>query len=214
MTDLSQGQQNERLEKVGKEYDEFRAGLMADQKVRDELMDGLPPEGLTATYNRFHDPDERLPGIKRLRELHEAMDRALLDSYGWTGIQPKNEFLLDYEEEEDDSGRARTKKKPWRYRWPDETRDEVLARLLALNAERAAEEKLLGQEATLGKKPKAAATSEGASDEAAAKAPAKKEKEGAGGAGEHVLGMGNQCTFHEGPGFQSRAMVLRKRRMA
>ena len=33
--------------------------------------------------------------------------------------------------------------KPYRYRWPDEVRDEVLARLLALNAERAAEEKLI-----------------------------------------------------------------------
>jgi hypothetical protein len=167
-------EQNERLEQVGKNYYEFRAALMADQKVRDELMDGLPPEGLTATYNRFHDPDERLPGIKRLRELHEAMDRAVLDAYGWTDIQPKNEFLLDYEEEEDEDEGAgkRTKKKPWRYRWPDETRDEVLARLLALNAERAAEEKLLGQEAGMGKKAKAAAKSEG--DEAAAKAPAKK----------------------------------------
>ena len=29
---------------------------------------------------------------------------------------------------------------PWRYRWPDDIRDEVLARLLALNAERYAEE--------------------------------------------------------------------------
>ncbi len=32
------------------------------------------------------------------------------------------------------------KKLPWRHRWPDAVRDEVLARLLALNAERYAEE--------------------------------------------------------------------------
>ena len=32
------------------------------------------------------------------------------------------------------------KKLPWRYRWPDDVRDDVLARLLALNAERYAEE--------------------------------------------------------------------------
>ena len=32
------------------------------------------------------------------------------------------------------------RKLPWRYRWPDEVRDEVLARLLALNAERYEEE--------------------------------------------------------------------------
>ena len=39
------------------------------------------------------------------------------------------------------------RKKPWRYRWPDEVRDEVLARLLKLNAERAEEEKLAGESA-------------------------------------------------------------------
>jgi hypothetical protein len=32
------------------------------------------------------------------------------------------------------------RKLPWRYRWPDAVRDDVLARLLALNAERYAEE--------------------------------------------------------------------------
>lgn len=37
-----------------------------------------------------------------------------------------------------------SKKLPWRYRWPDEVRDEVLARLLALNAERFAEEQETG----------------------------------------------------------------------
>ena len=95
-------------------------------------------EGLTKTYNRFHDPDERDPDILKLRELHDAMDRAVLDAYGWTDIQPTCEFLLDYEDEdEDDDGgkHASRRKKPWRYRWPDDVRDEVLARLLALNAE-------------------------------------------------------------------------------
>jgi hypothetical protein len=32
------------------------------------------------------------------------------------------------------------RKPPWRHRWPDAVRDEVLARLLALNAERYVEE--------------------------------------------------------------------------
>ena len=54
------------------------------------------------------------------------------------------EFLLDYEDEDDDNGRARKRKKPYRYRWPDELRDEVLARLLKLNAERAEQELVLG----------------------------------------------------------------------
>jgi hypothetical protein len=94
-------------------------------------------EGLTATHNRFHDPDERDPGILKLRELHAAMDRAVLDAYGWSDIKTDCEFLLDYEIDEEEWG---DRKKPWRYRWPDEVRDEVLARLLELNAQRAAEE--------------------------------------------------------------------------
>ena len=65
------------------------------------------------------------------------MDCAVLDAYGWHDVSTDCEFLLDYEIDEATWG---TKKKPYRYRWPDETRDEVLARLLALNAERAEEE--------------------------------------------------------------------------
>jgi hypothetical protein len=105
-------------------------------------------EGLTKTYNRFHDPDERSPDIVKLRELHAAMDKAVLEAYGWHDLAETAtcEFLLDYEDDEDDdqesSGRRR--KKPWRYRWPDDFRDEVLARLLALNAQRAQEERLHG----------------------------------------------------------------------
>ena len=94
-------------------------------------------EGMTKTYNRFHDPYENDPEIVRLRELHAAMDHAVLNAYGWRDVSTDCEFLLDYEIDEATWG---TKKKPYRYRWPDETRDEVLARLLALNAERAEEE--------------------------------------------------------------------------
>jgi hypothetical protein len=114
------------LEATGKAYYEFRAALM----VRND-------EGLTKTYNRFHDPDERDPDVMKLRELHAAMDRAVLDAYGWSDIPTDCEFLLDYEIDEEEWG---TKKKPWRYRWPNEVRDEVLARLLELNAERAGDE--------------------------------------------------------------------------
>jgi hypothetical protein len=118
------------LEQSGHEHYEFRVGLMIDNN-----------EGLTATHNRFHDPDEDNADILRLRELHAAMDRAVLDAYGWTDIQPNSEFLLDYEgEEEGGENGARRRMKPWRYRWPDEIRDEVLARLLELNRQRALEE--------------------------------------------------------------------------
>jgi len=114
------------LEAHGKAYYEHRAALM----VRND-------EGMTKTYNRFHDPDETDPAIAELRDLHAAMDRAVLDAYGWTDMPTNCDFLLDYELDEEEWGR---KKKPYRYRWPDLVRDEVLARLLALNSERAAEE--------------------------------------------------------------------------
>ena len=94
---------------------------------------------MTKTYNRFHDPNERDLRIAELRRLHAEMDRAVLDVYGWDDIPTDCEFLLDYEIDEETWGR---KKKPWRYRWPDAVRDDVLARLLALNAERAAEKRI------------------------------------------------------------------------
>jgi hypothetical protein len=124
---------NAELERVGKEYYEFRAQLMVTNN-----------EGLTKTYNRFHDPNETSPEIAKLRELHAAMDRAVLDAYGWNDLQPTCEFLLDYEEEEEDEESTGRRKKPFRFRWPDEFRDEVLARLLELNKQRAEEEKLNG----------------------------------------------------------------------
>ena len=118
------------LERAGSDYYHFRADLM----IRHD-------EGLTKTYNRFHDPEETDSEIITLRELHAAMDRAVLDAYGWTDIPTDCEFRLDYEIDEEVWG---TRKKPYRYRWPDEIRDEVLARLLELNAERANEEALAG----------------------------------------------------------------------
>ena len=157
------------LEAVGKEYYEYRAALMVENN-----------EGLTKTYNRFHDPAESNEKILRLRELHAAMDRAVLDAYGWHDVPTACGFALDWLDLDDDelaetlasapddireriesadyffpdaaaacrfqshikqSGKG---KLPWRYRWPDEVRDDVLARLLALNAARAELERLTG----------------------------------------------------------------------
>ena len=130
------------LEAAGKAYYEFRAELMVNND-----------EGLTKTYNRFHDPDERDPEIATLRELHAAMDRTVLEAYGWSDISTDCEFVLDYEIDEEEAGSRR--KKPWRYRWPDEVHDEVLARLIELNAKRAKAEALSGAAAAKkrGRKP-------------------------------------------------------------
>jgi len=120
-------EQDRRFEEAGRAYYEHRASIMRQRK-----------EGLTKTYNRFHDPDERDSDIATLRELHAAMDRAVLDAYDWKDISTEYEFLLDHEDDEQESSSRR--KKPWRYRWPDAVQDEVLARLIELNAERAREE--------------------------------------------------------------------------
>ncbi|MHC5734911.1 Eco57I restriction-modification methylase domain-containing protein [Nostoc sp.] len=128
---------NPALETIGKEYYEYRAALM----VRNN-------QGLTDTYNRFHDPDEYDPEILKLRELHTAMDKAVLDAYGWSDVPTDCDFILDYEEEEDtENNSGRQKKKPWRYRWREEIHDEVLARLLDLNQKRAEAEILGGKAA-------------------------------------------------------------------
>ena len=152
------------LDVIGQQLSEFRAELMVANN-----------EGLTSTYNRFHDPAETSPGLLELRRLHGEMDQAVLHAYGWSDVPTACGFGLDYlDPEEDvqlpdelqeriDSGElffrdasdaldfqgqlqaygaiTGRRKLPWRYRWPDAVRDDVLARLLALNAERYAEER-------------------------------------------------------------------------
>src|SRR6202035_4088066 len=113
-------------ETCGARYYEFRAALMLKNN-----------EGLTKTYNRFHDPDDHDPAIAQFRELHAEIDRAVLDAYGWADIPTECDFLLDHEIDEEQWG---DRKRPYRYRWPDDIRNEVLGRLLALNTERAKEE--------------------------------------------------------------------------
>jgi len=114
------------LNNVGRAYYRFRAELMLKNDA-----------GLTATYNRFHDPFERDLEVFRLRELHEEMDAAVLHAYQWDDLRLRLDFIPDYEDVGDDCGDG---KKQWRYRWIDDDRDEVLARLLELNRTRAEEE--------------------------------------------------------------------------
>ena len=58
-------------------------------------------EGLTKTYNRLPRPQRGFPAIAKLRALHAAMDRAVLNAYGWQDIPTNCEFLLDYEIDEE-----------------------------------------------------------------------------------------------------------------
>jgi hypothetical protein len=115
------------LEKKGQAYHDVRAALMVTRK-----------EGMTKIYNRFHDRGETSADIQRLREFHAAMDRAVLKAYGWRDLAERAApVFLDEENEDDHTYQGRLF-------WPSEFRDEVLARLLALNAERHAEEVRLG----------------------------------------------------------------------
>jgi len=135
------------LDTIGSEYFQARSKIM----VRNN-------EGMTATYNRLHNPHEKSTEIPKLRELHAGMDRAVLEAYGWHDLAKtaKCEFLLDYQEDDEETGKKKSKKKkPWRLRWPDDFRDEVLARLLELNEQRHKEE-LLAANSQLAEKKKAA----------------------------------------------------------
>lgn len=122
------------LKAIGQQYYDFRAALMLKRN-----------EGLTKTYNRFHSPDENRPEILELRSLHAQMDRAVLDAYGWTDIYPTYDFREQINEH-------------IRLSWDEETRDEVLARLLELNRVMAAQEEAEVPAPTGHKKPKKAVT--------------------------------------------------------
>ena len=86
---------------------------------------------MTRTCNRFHDL-ETGPRIAELRELHAAMERAVLNAYDWSDLTTDCDFLLDYAIDEA-PGTAR--RYPVATAWPDTFRDKVLARF---NADRVA----------------------------------------------------------------------------
>jgi hypothetical protein len=111
------------LEACGQAYHDHRAALMVARY-----------EGMTKTYNRFHDVNEASTDIARLRYLHAEMDRAVLSAYGWDDLAERAEPRFLNELNEDDHTYQS------RFFWPSEFRDEVLARLLKLNLKRHAEE--------------------------------------------------------------------------
>ncbi len=152
------------LAAIGEAYHEHRRALMRDLWL-----------GLTDLYNLFHRPDltaelitmERgdratIPGAEgftrllRLRELHIALDTAVLAAYGWDRpsdfgppLQLRHGFhALDNLPEND-----RT-----RFTLHPEARREVLARLLKLNHQRAAAEMAATLEASNTAKARASKT--------------------------------------------------------
>ena len=114
------------LESIGRQYHDHRQSIMKTRW-----------EGLTATYNRFHNPDEASPDIQKLRDLHVQMDNAVARAYGWSDLG------LDHDFHETQQG--------IRFTISETARREVLDRLLRLNHERYAEEVAQGLHQT-GKK--------------------------------------------------------------
>ena len=126
------------LEASGQVYHDHRAALMVARN-----------EGMTKTYNRFHDPAEQSADIVRLARTprrHGSRRAARLrasastpeDAAAWNDLADRAEpIFLDETNEDDHTYQGRLF-------WPSAFRDEVLARLLALNAERAAAERAAG----------------------------------------------------------------------
>jgi hypothetical protein len=115
------------LETAGQAYYDHRRELMIARN-----------EGMTKTYNRFHDATEESSDIRRLRELQAEMDRSVLLSYSWKDLADSAEPIFLNDQIEDNHTYQ------GRLFWPAHFRDEVLARLLVLNAEQHAEEVRLG----------------------------------------------------------------------
>lgn len=82
-------------------------------------------QGLTSTYNRLKDPACVEAPIEALRRLHEEMDRAVLEAYGWGDLE-----VPPYATPDTPEGRQARQA----------FEDEVIDRLFVLNAERAAQE--------------------------------------------------------------------------
>jgi hypothetical protein len=83
-------------------------------------------QGLTKTYNRFHDAEETAVEIQKLRDIHVEMDKAVAAAYGWDDLDQGHGF--------------HETKQGFRFTISEAARREVLQRLLTLNHERYAEE--------------------------------------------------------------------------
>ena len=98
---------------------EHRATLMINRQ-----------EGITTTYNRYHDSSCSDDDISRLRTLHIELDLAVLGAYSWADLDLEHDFRAT------DEGQ--------RFTIDDSVRVELLERLLELNHARYANEEAAG----------------------------------------------------------------------
>jgi hypothetical protein len=103
------------LQLIGKRYHDVRKAIMLRKN-----------EGLSNTYNRFHNPEVSAEDISQLRQLHTDMDRAVALAYGWRDLDLQHGF--------------HETKQGVRFTISDTARRAVLSRLLILNHQRYDEE--------------------------------------------------------------------------
>ena len=115
---------------LGDQLDIFRRELMLARQA-----------GLTATYNLVHDKRCTDADIAELREIHRAIDEAVIRAYGWDDLVAAG---LDH-------GFHNTRQGP-RYTIGPVVRQEILDRLLELNHERYAAEVKAGLHDKRGRK--------------------------------------------------------------
>lgn len=99
------------LERIGEKYYNYRQSIMLNRQ-----------EGLTKTYNRFHNPNEASSDITKLRQLQVEMDNTVAKAYGWADLDLRHGFYQT--------------KQGIRYTICQRAYREVLDRLLELNHQR------------------------------------------------------------------------------
>jgi hypothetical protein len=105
-----------KLDEIGELLDRERREIMLRRQL-----------GLTKLYNLVNDPDiadEADADVARMREIHVALDHAVMDAYGWGDVELDHGF--------------HTYRQMTRWTVSPEARVEILDRLLAENHRRAA----------------------------------------------------------------------------
>ena len=128
---------NKSLEFVGKSYYDYRESIMLSQQ-----------KGLTQTYNRFHNPDEKSVDVQKLRDLQVELDNAISFAYGWSDLQLEHDFHVVSSILNKDGKRV----EEIRFTISPEAKEEVLERMLKLNHQRHEEEVRQGLHDKRGKK--------------------------------------------------------------
>ncbi|WJK41579.1 hypothetical protein O7608_03890 [Solwaraspora sp. WMMA2056] len=109
----------DRMDRVGDELDSYRRSVMLGREL-----------GLTKLYNLVHDERVASADIRRLREIHVEIDKAVAEAYGWSDLRLNHGF--------------HETRQGTRYTIDPAMQVEILDRLLELNHKRYDEENRKG----------------------------------------------------------------------